>query len=102
MTFELARTTPADAPVIARFLSQVFQLPPAAPLVDARHMFWKYWAPRPDWTGSRSFIARHGDIIAAHAAAWPVRIRAGGQVVSAAHLIDWAADPSCPGAKRAK
>jgi hypothetical protein len=98
VTFELARTTPADAPVIARFLSQVFQLPPAAPLVDARHMFWKYWAPRPDWTGSRSFIARHGDIIAAHAAAWPVRIRAGGQVVSAAHLIDWAADPSCPGA----
>src|SRR5438045_1891812 len=61
-------------------------------------MFWKYWTPRRDWVGSRSFVARRGDVIAAHTAVWPVRIRADGRVIAAVHLIDWAADPSCPGA----
>ena len=60
MTYELSETNPADAPAIARFLSGVFQLPPGAPLVDPQHMFWKYWAPRHDSSGPRSFVARHG------------------------------------------
>src|SRR5258707_704324 len=62
------------------------------------HMAWKYWSARPDWAGSRSFTGRHDGAIVAHAAAWPVRVCIAGQVVPAAHLIDWAADPRHPGA----
>jgi len=61
-------------------------------------MEWKYWTARPDWKGSRSFTAGHNGMILAHAAAWPVRIRVPGELVSAVHVIDWVADPVYPGA----
>ena len=88
----------SDAPAVSTFLQQVFRLPATAALLDERHVAWKYWTDRPDWTGSRSFTARHDDAIVAHVGAWPVRLRLPDRVVSAAHLIDWASDPRYPGA----
>src|SRR5258708_29624780 len=55
-------------------------------------MGWKYWTVRPDWEGPRSFVALHHGAIVAHLAVWPVRVRVAGQVVTAVHGIDWAAD----------
>jgi hypothetical protein len=95
--FELVETTPADASTISAFLSKAFHLVPGAPLVSAPHMHWKYWAPRQDWTGSRSFLVRRGPAVAAHAAVWPVRIKTDTGVVPTIHLIDWAADAAYPG-----
>jgi len=90
-------TTQRDATALSNFLSRVFQSRAEAPLLDEKHMEWKYWAARPDSEGSRSFAARHRGAIVAHAAAWPVRVRVSGQEVTAVHVIDWAADRKYPG-----
>ena len=87
-----------DVTALSRFLQQGFGLPASAALLDARHLAWKYWDDRSDWTGSRSFVARHDDTIVAHVAVWPVRLRLPDRIVAAAHLIDWASDPRYPGA----
>lgn len=92
---DVRRTTPCDAPALTSFLGRMFE--PEA-VVGERHMHWKYWSPRPDWAGSRSFVACRDQTIVAHAAVWPVRIRIGDQTVSAVHAVDWAADPGYPGA----
>jgi hypothetical protein len=86
-----------DATAISAFLSEIFRLPSTAALIDPRHLAWKYWTSRPDWQGSRSFTARHGEQIVAHVAAWPTRIRLVDRDLPAAHLIDWASDPRFPG-----
>jgi hypothetical protein len=91
-------TTPFESAALSDFLTRTLQLHAGASLVAEEHMRWKYWSHRADWPGSRSFTARHDGAIVAHAAAWPVRVGIPGQVVSAAHLIDWAADPEYPGA----
>ena len=91
-------TTLGESAALSEFLVRKLRLHAGASLVAENHMRWKYWSFRDDWAGSRSFTARHGGAIVAHAAAWPVRVRVPGQVVSAAHLIDWAADPEYPGA----
>jgi hypothetical protein len=91
-------TTPDESAALSDFLTRKLRLHAGASLVAEKHMTWKYWSHRADWAGSRSFTARHAEAIVAHAAAWPVRVRIPGQVVSAAHLIDWAADPEYPGA----
>jgi hypothetical protein len=88
----------SDAPALSTFLQQVFRLPTATTFFDERHIQWKYWSERPDWSGSRSFTARHDDAIVAHVATWPVRLRLPDRVVPAVHLIDWASDPKYPGA----
>jgi hypothetical protein len=91
-------TTPAESGAVSDFLVRKLQLQAGTSLVAEKHMRWKYWSHRADWAGSRGFTARRDGAIVAHAAAWPVRVRIPGQVVSAAHLIDWAADPENPGA----
>jgi hypothetical protein len=87
-----------DAPALSTFLQGVFRVPATAMLLDQRHLAWKYWSEREDWTGPRSFTARRDGAIVAHVAAWPVRIQLPDRVLSAAHLIDWASDPRYPGA----
>jgi hypothetical protein len=90
-------TTQRDATALSDFLRRVFQSRAGAPLLDEKHMEWKYWAARPDSKGSRSFTARHRGAIVAHVAAWPMRVRVSGQEVTAVHVIDWAADRKYPG-----
>jgi GNAT acetyltransferase-like protein len=94
-TIDIRRTSPSDSAALTSFLGRMFE--PEAVLGE-RHMYWKYWSPRPDWSGSRSFIACRDGTIVAHAAVWPVRIRVHDQTFSALHAVDWAADPACPGA----
>ena len=96
MAIDFLPTAPCDAGALSDFLRRVFQSRAEASFLTAKHMGWKYWSARPDWAGSRSFTARRGGAIVAHAAAWPVRVRVPGHVVPAVHLIDWAADPEYP------
>src|SRR2546428_4394849 len=95
--FNFQPTTPRDADALSDFLGRALKLPAGAPLLDEKHMGWKYWTARPDWEGSRSFTAQHHGAIVAHAAVWPVRVRVSGQEVAAVHAIDWAADRKYPG-----
>ena len=98
MKIDFRPTTECEAAALSDFLGRIFQLRAEASILAEKHMRWKYWSARPDWTGSRSFTARYDGAIVAHAAAWPVRVRVQDQVVPAVHLIDWAADPEYPGA----
>jgi Acetyltransferase (GNAT) domain len=95
---DVRATTPRDAAALSDFLGRVFQPRPGASLLAEQHMAWKYWTHRPDWPGSRSFVAQHEGAIVAHGAAWPVRVNAAGQPIAAMHVIDWAAHPDYPGA----
>jgi hypothetical protein len=67
-------------------------------LLDPRHLAWKYWLDRGDWTEPRSFTARHDEAIVAHVAAWPVHVVLPDRTLRAAHLFDWASDRRYPGA----
>lgn len=59
--------------------------------VDPQYLVWKYWHPREDWPGSRSFVVtRDGELIA-HAAVVPGACAWASQRVTLLHLIDWVA-----------
>jgi len=73
------------------------------PNFQPQDLDWKYWQPRADWPGPRSFVVVRGDEILAHAGVLPgallVAAQANGaQRIKAAHVIDWAARPSAMGA----
>ena len=90
-------STPRDQKAIAEFLRRTFGSGADEPYTQAAHMRWKYWQPHPSWPSSRSFVLERDSGLAAHGAAWPLRILAPGRTLSAFHLIDWAADPKLPG-----
>jgi hypothetical protein len=92
-------SSPEDAPKIAQFLVKAFSAGPDDMIARPDLMHWKYWAHRDDWPGSRSFrLEREGDIVA-HGAPWPSFVRTpAGPVLRGAQVLDWAADPSTPGA----
>lgn len=86
-----------DVAQVADFLRRSFDVHSDAEFLDPRHLAWKYWCHRDDWSGSRSFAARRDGRIVGHVAAWPIRIQLPDAIVPAVHLIDWASDPAHPG-----
>ena len=66
-------------------------------MFSAEQMFWKYWSPRTDWSGSRSFVLMAGERLVAHGAVMPLRFSAGGRARTLLHLFDWAAEPGAIG-----
>jgi hypothetical protein len=68
------------------------------PDVRAQDLQWKYWQPRADWPGPRSFVLTDGDAPVAHAAVIPGWCAWGTHRVNTLHLIDWAARPGAIGA----
>jgi hypothetical protein len=94
-----AQSSPEDAPRIAQFLVKAFAAGPGDAIARPDHMHWKYWEPRSDWPGSRSFHLHRDGVIVAHGAPWPVPVfTPGGATLGGAQVLDWAADSSTPGA----
>ena len=92
-------SSPEDAPKIAQFLVKAFATAPDDVIARPDLMHWKYWAERADWSGSRSFRLERAGVIVAHGAPWPSFVRTpAGAVLRSAQVLDWAADPSTPGA----
>ncbi len=92
-------TTPADAPALSALMTEAGLRPNSEPA----HLEWKYWHPRADWPGPRSFVMTRGDEIIAHAATIPGACLVGArdaspQRVETVHVIDWAARPTATGA----
>jgi hypothetical protein len=98
VNISLRDTSEPDATAVSAFLTRMLKPQTPSSYAPDAHMQWKYWTARSDWEGSRSFTAGCNGTIHAHAAAWPVRICVPGELVSAVHVIDWAADPAYPGA----
>jgi hypothetical protein len=93
--------TPArrqDLAEIARQMEVAFGADLPAQFLRQSFLEWKFFVPRSDWDGPRSYVVRHGERIVSHACVWPTVFEYSGGCVGASHLIDWLADPSAPGA----
>jgi hypothetical protein len=65
---------------------------------DPLELHWKYWQPRADCPGPRSFVMTRGEEILAHAGLIPGVCALGSRRLSTVHLIDWAALGAAVGA----
>ncbi|HEX4388952.1 MAG TPA: hypothetical protein VH109_10035 [Steroidobacteraceae bacterium] len=79
--------TPADAAAIVALFAEVG----LHPNVDPRHLSWKYWQPRADRPGPRSFVLASDSELLAHAAIIPGTCAWGTREIPFTHVIDWAA-----------
>jgi hypothetical protein len=87
-------SVPDDGPAIVELMRSAGLEPHA----DPRHLHWKYWQERSDWSGSRSFVLTDGRDLLAHVAVVPGAIRYGATHARVIHMIDWAARREAAGA----
>ncbi len=87
-------STPEDAAAIAALMRD------AGLQAETRiaHLHWKYWRPREDWSGSRSFVLTDGRELLAHGAVMPGTLAWGSVRARVIHMIDWAARREALGA----
>jgi hypothetical protein len=94
MTRSVRPTTAADL----RPLCALFDAAGLHPNVEPQELEWKYWRPRGDWPGPRSFLLADENDALAHAAivpGWCAQATRRGRI---GHLIDWVARPGAAGA----
>jgi len=94
-------STVADEPAIRALLQEAHGFTAVHPTLAHRHLCWKYWEPRPDWRGSRSFLLTRDAQIVAHAAVVPAACSGGNERLQLLHVIDWAARAQARGAGNA-
>jgi hypothetical protein len=82
-------STPADVPAITELLAQAG----LHPNMEPQDLHWKYWQPRADWPGPRSFVLTDGSTILAHGGIIPGSYVWESHRLSTVHVIDWAASP---------
>jgi hypothetical protein len=99
MIATLRATAQSDIPAVARFLARVYKFDSSDSHANPRLLEWKYLCPRTGWDGSRSYVLERDGEIVAHGGVCPVTFRLPkGGTVSSLTIMDWAADPSSPGA----
>ena len=86
--------TAADVPSVLGLFAEARLSPNVAP----QDLQWKYWQPRADWPGPRSFVLADGRGPIAHAALIPAWCAWGVHRIKMIHVIDWAARPGTVGA----
>jgi hypothetical protein len=87
-------STPEDAPAILALFAEAGLRPNVRP----PELHWKYWEPRADWPGPRSFVLTHHRELVAHSAIVPGSCAWVSGQVTVIHMIDWAARPAAAGA----
>ena len=87
-------SVPEDGPAIVELMRQAG----LEPHVESKHLHWKYWCERPDWSGSRSFVLTSGNDLLAHGAVVPGAIGWAANRARVIHMIDWAARRDAVGA----
>ena len=90
--------TPEDLPAVRKFLAAAFESPDDAPFLNEQLFDWKCFEPRPDWPLNRGILLWKGENLLAYATVVPGTWLAASGPVSSVLPIDWAADPSVPGA----
>jgi hypothetical protein len=83
---------------VASFLEGIFGVPAGSPLTGLDFLRWKYFEPRQDWAGPRSYVLESGGSIRAHGAIWPSTLITPAGRHTAFNFIDWAAEASRTGA----
>jgi hypothetical protein len=90
-------STVADEAAIAALLRESLGLQPGHPMAQPNHLHWKYWEPRADWPGSRSYVYLRDGQIVAHGAVIPNVCLWREHRIKALHVIDWAASRDSSG-----
>jgi hypothetical protein len=98
MASALELTTSQHLPDLTGFLLEVFRMSADAPFVRPEIMRWKYFEPRPDWLGTRSYSMFRGGHIFAHGCVVPVTFRTPSGRVTSMRVIDWAGGRTVPAA----
>jgi hypothetical protein len=96
MRIEQVRADQRDE--ITAFLRKIFHAAEDAVFLDPRLMDWKYLEERPDWSGTRSYVLRARNRVAAHGGIVPTTLLLPQGPVTSVQIIDWAADKAFPGA----
>lgn len=91
-------TTVADESAILALLQAALGLAAEHPMIEHRLLYWKYWEPREDWQGSRSYVLTKDERIVAHGAVVPAVCAWGSDRLRMLHVIDWAARADARGA----
>ena len=97
MKSEFRSTSPRDAGAISAFLQRVLAIGPEHPVIEPRHLHWKNWEERPEWSGSRGYIITKENEIVAHGTVVPLEFEWQDKRLKVVYLIDWAADPKSVG-----
>jgi hypothetical protein len=83
---------------VRTFLAERFNVSLDADFLEPNHTCWKYFASRPDWGATRSYILRmENGCIGAHACVCPITVWTGEHQVSGYHISDRAGHPKAPG-----
>ena len=96
----LEQLQPSDATEIIDFLRTTFHADSDERFLAPAMIQWKYFTPRPDWIGSRSYVYRDGGRIVAHGCVVPITLPLAGGALRLISVIDWAAAPSIRGIGR--
>jgi hypothetical protein len=83
-------STPEDVPAIVALLAQAGM---RGRTVEPHSLHWKYWQPRADWAGPRSFVLANGSSIVAHGGVIPGSCAWESHRITTLHVIDWVASP---------
>ena len=97
LSLRLEAAAPEMMPEILSLLREAFGAQPDSPNLEPGLLRWKYFDHNADPSSSRSYALRKGDMIAAHACAWPIRIATPRGPVNAVQMLDWAASKRAPG-----
>jgi len=88
-----------DLKKVSEFLLKTHGLTESATFACPSVLEWKYLLPRSGWTGARGFVLEKKDRIIAYGGVIPAVFKLpSGESIPSATVIDWAADPSVPGA----
>jgi hypothetical protein len=93
MGFHFRTSTPEELPRLMEFLRSTHGVDDNHVGFRADHLMWKYFEPREDWEGSRSYILEDKDRIVAHLAILPAKMQLGSRMATCMHFIDWVAAP---------
>jgi hypothetical protein len=91
-------SSPSDSRELGCFLKRNLARDGASPGFEEPGLSWKYWLPRDNEEGSRSYVLAGNEGIEAHCGVLPARLHCGHGRTRVAHFIDWAADPRTFGA----
>jgi hypothetical protein len=99
MTGVIRATEFKDLPALTEFLVRVYRFDPSDYHADPELLQWKYLDGMPGREGNRSYLLEKDGQIVAHCGVCPVTFHLpDGTLVNSVTMMDWAADPSAPGA----
>ena len=85
MSLEFRATQSEELADVKRFLARVFGSSERSPFIGDVNLRWKYYQPREDFAGLRSFVYSDAGRIVAHACAWPLRFLLYGEKIAGVH-----------------